>query len=71
MANVKVKSVGAIFNDQPIGSTFELTKAEAEHYASIGYVEILPEEKADKKSESAPKSAKANEKKSTPKTKDK
>jgi hypothetical protein len=71
MTNVKVKTVGAIFNGQPIGSTVELSKAEAEHYAKLGYVEVLPEEKAAKKSESAPKPAKSNDKKSAPKTKDK
>lgn len=72
MANVKVKSVGAIFNDQPIGSTFELTKAEAEHYAALGYVEILAETSTATKSESAPKAeTKQPAKKSAPKTKDK
>lgn len=58
MTNVKVKTVGAIFNGQPIGSTVELSKVEAEHYASIGYVEILEQAKAATKSESAPKADK-------------
>ena len=58
MANVKVKSVGAVFNGQPIGSTFELTKAEADHYLALGYVELVadvPKPKA--KAESAPTNA--------------
>ena len=58
MTNVKVKTVGAIFNGQPIGSTVELTQAEAEHYVSLGYVEILTQAKAATKSESAPKAEK-------------
>ncbi len=55
MANVKVKSVGAVFNGQPIGSTFELTKTEADHYVALGYVELIAEESKPKaKAESAP-----------------
>ena len=72
MTNVKVKTIGAIFNGQPIGSTVELTKAEAEHYASLGYVEILAQAKAATKTESAPKATpKQAPKKPTPKPKDK
>lgn len=72
MTNVKVKTIGAIFNDQPIGSTVELTKAEAEHYAALGYVEILAGTQTATKSESAPKvETKQPAKKSAPKTKDK
>lgn len=56
MANVKVKTVGAVVNGQPIGSTVEMTKAEAEHYAKLGYVEIVKESKPKTvKKESAPK----------------
>jgi len=43
MANVKVKTVGAVFNGQPIGSTVELTEAEAKHYEALGYVERVKE----------------------------
>lgn len=58
MANVKVKSKGAIFNGQPIGSTIEMTEAEAVHYESIGYVERIAEEsKPVAKAESAPTDA--------------
>lgn len=75
MSNVKVKSVGAVFNGQPIGSTIELTEAEAEHYVKLGYVELIPESKAKAKpatqSESAPKADKPTPKKrkATPKDK--
>lgn len=72
MTNVKVKTIGAIFNDQPIGSTVELTKAEAEHYSALGYVEILAGTSTATKSESAPKAeTKQPARKSAPKTKDK
>lgn len=59
MANVKVKTVGAVFNGQPIGSTVELTEAEAKHYEALGYVERV-KEAASKDAES-----KAPAKKST------
>ena len=63
MSNVKVKSIGAIFNGKPIGSTFELTEQEAKHYASLGYVELVAEESKPKaKTESAPSSKKSEEK---------
>lgn len=56
MANVKVKTVGAVVNGLPIGSTVEMTKAEAEHYEKLGYVEIEKETKPEPvKKESAPK----------------
>lgn len=58
MANVKVKSIGAVFNGQPIGSTFEITKAEADHYAALGYVELVADApKPVAKAESAPTDA--------------
>lgn len=71
MANVTVKTVGAIFNGQPIGSTVELTQAEAEHYANLGYVEILTQAKAATKSESAPKADKPAPKTAAPRKKTK
>lgn len=58
MTQVNVRTIGAVFNGQPIGSTVELSKVEAEHYASLGYVEILAQAKAATKSESAPKAVK-------------
>ena len=67
MPNVKVKTIGAVFNGQPIGSTIELTEAEAEHYVKLGYVELIPETKAKvkpaAKTESAPKADKPSPKK--------
>lgn len=69
MANVKVKTVGAIINGQPIGSTIEMTEAEAKHYEKLGYVEIIEEAKPGPvKKESAPKKP-VN--KAKPKSKDK
>lgn len=65
---IKVKTIGAVINGQPIGSTVEMTEAEAEHYAKLGYVENVkePTPKPVKK-ESAPKkpATKAKGKKST------
>ena len=70
MAKVKVKSIGAIFNDHPIGSTFELTEQEAKHYASLGYVELVAEESKPKaKAESAPTDAAKSAEKPKPQRK--
>ncbi|MBS4195335.1 hypothetical protein [Lederbergia citri] len=70
MANVKVKTVGAIVNGQPIGSTVEMTKAEAEHYEKLGYVEVVKTTpKSDEKGKSAPKKSETKAE-SKPKTKD-
>ena len=44
MANVKVKTVGAIVNGQPLGSTLELEEDEAKRLEAAGYVEIQAEE---------------------------
>jgi len=41
----KVKTVGAIFNNQPLGSTIELDEKTAKKYESIGYVTITGEVK--------------------------
>lgn len=72
MANVKVKTIGAVFNGQPIGSTIELSEVEAKHYEKLGYVEVIKEKpkatpKADEKGKSAPKKSAS---KSKPKSKD-
>lgn len=58
MPNVRVKSIGATLNGQPIGTEHEIAKAEADHYASLGYVEILGEVKPAKQTESAPSAGK-------------
>lgn len=55
MAKVKVKTVGAYINGQPIGSTLELDEAEAKRLEAAGYVEI---QKAD---ESKPKRKKTKD----------
>lgn len=58
MANVKVRTVGAIINRQPIGSTLVLEASEAEKYEKLGYVEVIgPEEKADDKPAATTKDA--------------
>ena len=50
MTNVKVRTVGAIINRQPVGSTLVLEASEAEKYEKLGYVEVIgPEEKAEDK----------------------
>lgn len=55
MSNVKVRTIGASFNGQPVGSEINLTKAEADHYVALGYVELVAEESKPKaKAESAP-----------------
>lgn len=64
MTNVRVRTIGAVFNGQPIGSEIELTKVEADHYASLGYIEILAKAVTASKSESAPKAVKPTPKKS-------
>lgn len=69
MANVKVKTIGAVFNGQPIGSTIELSEAEAKHYEKLGYVEVVKvASKSDEKGKSAPKKS---DSKAKPKSKTK
>lgn len=70
MANVKVKTIGAVFNGQPIGSTIEISKAEADHYEKLGYVEVVKTApKSDEKGTSAPKKSETKAK-FKPKSKD-
>lgn len=54
MANVKVRVLGASIDGHAEGSTISIDERSAKHLASIGYVEILPQEKPAKQ-ESAPK----------------
>lgn len=54
MANVKVRVLDAVVAGNRKGSEISIDERSAKHLASIGYVEILPEEKPAKQ-ESAPK----------------
>ncbi|MBO0602705.1 hypothetical protein I2483_13640 [Sporosarcina sp. E16_3] len=38
-----MKSIGAVFNSQPIGSIVDMTQAEADHYVKLGLVEPIKE----------------------------
>lgn len=74
MAKVSVKSVGAIIDGRPLGSTFELDERTAERLAAQGYVEIIgkvtepkAEPKPKKDEASAPKPKAASKPKATPK----
>lgn len=55
MANVKVRVLNAVVDGNGEGSVIELNVDSAKHLVSLGYVEILAEEKVATKTESAPK----------------
>lgn len=69
----KVKTVGAIFNNQPLGSTIELSEQLAKKYSGLGYVEIISEvkPKATPKAKAKPKAKTKTEKKVKEQTDDK
>ena len=67
MAKVKVKTVGAVVDGHPIGSTIEIEESDAKRLESIGYVEI---QKAEDKPAESTKDADEKPKPKRKKTKD-
>jgi len=71
MAKVTVKSVGAIIDGRPIGSSFELDERTAKRLESLGYVKITGKVTEPKKVSAKPKGQPKKSPKTKPKTVDK
>lgn len=69
MANVKVKTT-AVINNNPVGSTIEISKSSAEKLSAKGYVVIVEEAKAVKKASAPKKPTKVTPKKKATDKKD-